>query len=69
MYKSSISAIVKPEEQLHHLTHLAAYLTIRVHLQLPQSFNPATRFKEVPDRAFTLQSHGFIILEESEKCE
>ena len=69
VYKSSITAIIKPEEQLHHLTHLPAYLTIRVHLQLPQRLNPATRFKEVPDRPFTLQSHGFIILEEAEKCE
>ncbi len=69
MYKSSISAIVKPEEQLHHLTHLAAYLTIRMHLQLPQRFNPATSFKEVPDGPLTLQSHGFIIFEKPEKCE
>jgi hypothetical protein len=54
VYKSSISAIVKPEEQLHQLTHLAAYLTIRVHLQLPQRLNAATSFKEVPYRALTL---------------
>ena len=69
VYKSSITAIVKPEEQLHHLTDLPAYLTIRVHLQLPQCLNPATSFKEVPDGPLTLQSHGFIVLEKPEKCE
>ena len=68
LYKSSITAIVKPKEQLHHLTHLAAYLTIRMHLQLPQRLNPATGFKEVPYRALTLQSQRFIVLEKPEKC-
>ena len=49
MYVPRITVIVQSEEQLHHLADLSAYLGVRVHFELAQSLDPATRLEKVSD--------------------
>ena len=62
-------SIARAEEQLDHFRDLAAYLRVRVHLELSKNVETATGLEEVPDRAFALKGEGAVILEEAKQGE
>ena len=62
-------SIARAEEQLDHFRDLAAYLRVRVHLELGKGLETATGLEEIPDGAFALKGEGAVVLEEAKQGE